>query len=318
MGLLISDAYAQTAGGRWGAAAWDRSSCWCLRRGVLLPVDPAAAKSMKDQQAMLSRLSTGMSGHGRGILGAYRSGDPFITLEDAEGVRIKVQKSAGLAADALRALSRALKAPESIACWNFRVGSTCWCARDVRRGSTGRCRTYSAKTRRCRSSGKDRAPMDDQARQSIAGSAAQAADRHPARLHRQRPPDRCLNDVASQIKARTPWMPTLADIDRFRRCPMPPARRLDAQARLKAMPLGLDLRAACNLLYQVDVNGAVSQLLAATSRASAVAWPRPRSLHGRRRINSGAGQVTDGLRVTLPPGSDTSAVTSACARSTTR
>ncbi len=52
-------------------------------------------KRMKDQQAMLSRLSTGdevvTTG---GILGRITEvGDTFITLEIAEGVRIKVQKA---------------------------------------------------------------------------------------------------------------------------------------------------------------------------------------------------------------------------------
>jgi preprotein translocase subunit YajC len=52
-------------------------------------------KRAKDQQAMLSRLSTGdevvTTG---GILGRITDvGDSFITLEIAEGVRIKVQKA---------------------------------------------------------------------------------------------------------------------------------------------------------------------------------------------------------------------------------
>ncbi|HEY7929706.1 MAG TPA: preprotein translocase subunit YajC, partial [Steroidobacteraceae bacterium] len=52
-------------------------------------------KRMKDQQAMLSRLSTGdevvTTG---GILGRITDvGDNFITLEIAEGVRVKVQKA---------------------------------------------------------------------------------------------------------------------------------------------------------------------------------------------------------------------------------
>ncbi|MGH8206499.1 MAG: preprotein translocase subunit YajC, partial [Steroidobacteraceae bacterium] len=52
-------------------------------------------KRMKDQQAMLSRLSTGdevvTTG---GILGRITEvGDSFITLEITDGVRVKVQKA---------------------------------------------------------------------------------------------------------------------------------------------------------------------------------------------------------------------------------
>jgi preprotein translocase subunit YajC len=51
-------------------------------------------KRMKDQQAMLSRLSAGDEVVTGGILGRIiEVGDPFITLEIAEGVRIKVQRS---------------------------------------------------------------------------------------------------------------------------------------------------------------------------------------------------------------------------------
>ncbi len=96
MSLLISDAYAQAAGGGTGAAASGRSSFWWYSSAVFyfLLIRPQQ-KRMKDQQAMLSRLATGDEVvTGGGMLGRITEvGDPFITLEIADGVRIKVQKA---------------------------------------------------------------------------------------------------------------------------------------------------------------------------------------------------------------------------------
>ena len=70
-----------------------------------------------------------------------------------------------------------------------------------------------------------------------------------------------FNDVASQLKARDTVDATLSDVDRSA---LANASRAPAWMRklgLKAMPLGLDLRGGLYLLYQVDLNGAVGQLL---------------------------------------------------------
>lgn len=94
MSLLISDAYAQAAGGV-GAGGMPQILLLVVFVAVfyLLLIRPQQ-KRMKEQQAMLSRLAAGdevvTAG---GILGRITEvGDPFITLEVAEGVRIKVQK----------------------------------------------------------------------------------------------------------------------------------------------------------------------------------------------------------------------------------
>ena len=94
MSFLISPAYAQSAGASPGAGLnW-----------VILPVFVAIfyfllirpqQKRQKDQQAMLSKLASGdevvTSG---GLLGRITEvGDSFVTLEIADGVRIKVQRS---------------------------------------------------------------------------------------------------------------------------------------------------------------------------------------------------------------------------------
>jgi preprotein translocase subunit YajC len=91
---LISPAFAQSAASPPGAGLnW-----------IILPVFVAIfyfllirpqQKRLKDQQAMLAKLATGdevvTSG---GILGRIAEvGDSFVTLEIADGVRIKVQRT---------------------------------------------------------------------------------------------------------------------------------------------------------------------------------------------------------------------------------
>jgi len=94
MNLLISPAYAQAAAPSSGGG---------LSQILILVVFVAIfyfmlirpqQKRMKDQQAMLSKLATGdevvTSG---GILGRITEvGETFVTLEIADGVRIKVQR----------------------------------------------------------------------------------------------------------------------------------------------------------------------------------------------------------------------------------
>jgi preprotein translocase subunit YajC len=95
MSSLVRDAYAQSAGGMSGGG---------MGQIIILVVFVAVfyfllirpqQKRMKDQQAMLSRLASGdevvTTG---GILGRIiEVSDPFVTLEIADGVRIKVQKA---------------------------------------------------------------------------------------------------------------------------------------------------------------------------------------------------------------------------------
>jgi preprotein translocase subunit YajC len=96
MSLLVSDAYAQTAGSAMGGGGVGQIIILVAFVGVFyfLLIRPQQ-KRMKDQQAMLSRLAVGdevvTSG---GILGRITEvNDTFLTLEIAEGVRIKVQKA---------------------------------------------------------------------------------------------------------------------------------------------------------------------------------------------------------------------------------
>jgi preprotein translocase subunit YajC len=96
MSLLVSDAYAQSAGGPLSGSGLGFNILLVVFVGVFyfLMIRPQQ-KRMKDQQAMLSRLAAGdevvTSG---GLLGRITEvNDTFITLEIAEGVRIKVQKT---------------------------------------------------------------------------------------------------------------------------------------------------------------------------------------------------------------------------------
>jgi preprotein translocase subunit YajC len=96
MNLLVSDAFAQTPGGLVGGGVAPNIILLVVFVGVFyfLLIRPQQ-KRMKDQQAMLSRLASGdevvTSG---GILGRITDvSDTFITLEIADGVRIKVQRA---------------------------------------------------------------------------------------------------------------------------------------------------------------------------------------------------------------------------------
>jgi len=96
MSLLVSDAYAQSAGSALGGGGFSQIIILVVFVAVFyfLLIRPQQ-KRMKDQQAMLSRLASGdevvTTG---GILGRIiEVNDTFLTLEVAEGVRIKVQKT---------------------------------------------------------------------------------------------------------------------------------------------------------------------------------------------------------------------------------
>jgi preprotein translocase subunit YajC len=97
MSLLISDAHAQSAGaGGFGGGGMGQIIILVVFVGVFyfLLIRPQQ-KRMKEQQAMLARLASGdevvTAG---GILGRITEvNDTFVTLEIADSVRIKVQKT---------------------------------------------------------------------------------------------------------------------------------------------------------------------------------------------------------------------------------
>jgi preprotein translocase subunit YajC len=95
MDFLISSAYAQAAG---GSATGGMSQILILVVFVaifyFMLIRPQQ-KRMKDLQAMLAKLAVGDEiVTGGGILGRITElGDPFVTVEIADGVRIRVQRS---------------------------------------------------------------------------------------------------------------------------------------------------------------------------------------------------------------------------------
>jgi len=96
MSLIVSDAYAQSAGGPMGGGGAGQIIILVVFVAVFyfLLIRPQQ-KKMKEQQAMLSRLAAGDEVvTGGGILGRITEvSDTFVTLEIADGVRIKVQKA---------------------------------------------------------------------------------------------------------------------------------------------------------------------------------------------------------------------------------
>ncbi len=80
---------------------------------------------------------------------------------------------------------------------------------------------------------------------------------------------------------------------------------------LRAMPLGLDLRGGLHLLYQVDVNGAVTQLLDSYEQDFRRALTSQKLPFNDVSSFASEGKVVDSLRITLPPGADTDTVRAA-------
>ena len=125
--------------------------------------------------------------------------------------------------------------------------------------------------------------------------------------------------VPAQLKARDAVNETLgADyLSALTNSPRAPAflRALG----LRPMPLGLDLRGGLYLLYQVDVNGAVSQLLESyeqgfrhTLVAVNLKFTDINTTHSGS--NAAVALNADGLRITLPADVDAAAVRAALAK----
>jgi preprotein translocase subunit SecD len=161
---------------------------------------------------------------------------------------------------------------------------------------------------------KNRAPMDDFARQSI----EDLLHKQQITIKRDYIDDGRLvlafNDVASQLKARDTVESTMSDVYRTA---LSNASRAPAWMRamgLKAMPLGLDLRGGLYLLYQVDLAGAVTQLLDSYEQSFRHALNEAKlpftDITATTSSNPGAANLggPDGLVITLPPGTDVGAV----------
>ncbi|HVN99152.1 MAG TPA: protein translocase subunit SecD, partial [Steroidobacteraceae bacterium] len=156
---------------------------------------------------------------------------------------------------------------------------------------------------------KNRLPMDDFARQGV----EQVLTGHGAAFRSSYIDDGKLfvrfASVADQLKARdavnenlaTDYVSALTTASR--------APSLLRTIGLRPMPLGLDLRGGLYLLYQVDVNGAVAQLLDSydqgfrrTLAAANLPFTDITTYTGSKSA------IPNALRITLPPGADVGAV----------
>ena len=164
---------------------------------------------------------------------------------------------------------------------------------------------------------KNRAPMDDFARQSI----EDLLRKQQISIKRDYLDSGRLviafGDVAAQLKARDTVETTMSDVYRSALAYASRAPSWMRTLGLKAMPLGLDLRGGLYLLYQVDLNGAVVQLLDSYEQSFRHALTEAKlPFLDVSVVSSGAAQRgghtgPDGLLVTLPPGTDSGAVESA-------
>ena len=83
-------------------------------------------------------------------------------------------------------------------------------------------------------------------------------------------------------------------------------RRWLRKIGLRPMPLGLDLRGGLYLLYQVDVDGAVEQLLDTLRRRTSAARSRPTKhpVHRRHTLTVDSETSRTACASLLPPGAD--------------
>jgi preprotein translocase subunit SecD len=159
---------------------------------------------------------------------------------------------------------------------------------------------------------KNHAPMDDFARQSL----EDLLHKQQITIKRDFIDDGRLivafNDVPSQLKARDTVEATMSDVNRSALAYATRAPGWMRRLGLKAMPLGLDLRGGLYLLYQVDLTGAVTQLLDSYEQSFRHALNEAKlPFTDINTATSAKSNIPDSLVVTLPVGADAGAVESA-------
>ncbi|MGH8230338.1 MAG: protein translocase subunit SecD [Steroidobacteraceae bacterium] len=148
---------------------------------------------------------------------------------------------------------------------------------------------------------KNRAPMDDFARQSIEDLLRKQNVTIKRDYIESGRLILAFNDVASQLKARDTVDGTLSDVNRSALANATREPTWMRRLGLKAMPLGLDLRGGLYLLYQVDLQGAISQLLDSYEQSLRRALNEAKVPFTDITTISAAGStVANGLRVSLP------------------
>ena len=117
-----------------------------------------------------------------------------------------------------------------------------------------------------------------------------------------------FNDVTDQLRARDAVNQSFKDdfITALSFAPRTPA--LLRSIGLRPMPLGLDLRGGLYLLYQVDIAGAISQVLEGYEQGIRRALAQANVPFTDVSVVTVDGNRPNGVRVTLPPNSDPDAV----------
>ena len=160
---------------------------------------------------------------------------------------------------------------------------------------------------------KTRVPMDAAARSTVDAALAKASINAKREFIDSGRLIIAFADVATQLKARDVLDdPAITDVYRSA---LANASRAPAWMRalgLKPMPLGLDLRGGLYLLYQVDMQGAVSQMLGSYEQSYRHALTDAKIPYTDvQNITSKDSTFPDGLRIMLPPGADVAAAQSA-------
>lgn len=150
---------------------------------------------------------------------------------------------------------------------------------------------------------KDRAPIDEPARKSIESRLAEGGVKFSesyvdgGRLMIR------FDDVQTQLSARDAFGDLLSADYATALSFASRAPAWLASIGLRPMPLGLDLRGGLHLLYQVDVNGAVSQLVESYEQDFRRALAEAKVAFSDITLSQNDG-VMNGLRVLLPAGAD--------------
>ncbi len=152
---------------------------------------------------------------------------------------------------------------------------------------------------------RDRAALDDTALQGIVDALAQRevdvkrayVDNGRAML--------LFEEVGDQLAARDAMDEVLGAPFRYSLARAPRAPEIFGKLGLRPMPLGLDLRGGLYLLYEVDVNGAMNQLVDAYEQDFRRALTSANiPVAETRRLQDGDG-LANGVRIGLAPGADT-------------
>ncbi|MEP7299685.1 MAG: protein translocase subunit SecD, partial [Burkholderiales bacterium] len=123
-----------------------------------------------------------------------------------------------------------------------------------------------------------------------------------------------FGDVAGQLKARDVVTEGLATTYVSALTSAPRAPKLFRTIGLRPMPLGLDLRGGLYLLYEVDVKGAVTQLLESYEQDFRRAMTSQKLPFADITPMAVGGEIVNTLRVSFPPAADVGAARSALAK----